>query len=166
MRSGDVTIPALEFLAHCGVKLDEALPDGRTALHLAAELASTVSPLAHLCQKYGMGNIDRRDQWGWTALHYAVGSYSNREDNLPCGKVRFLLEKGADPHLRGNGLRTRPLHVSNWVGEPVSPLEYSKYLGPDVYNRFVADMRAAGHAVADEEDGEQDEFHDAVESIV
>jgi len=47
--------------------------------------------------------VDKRDSWGFTALHYAV-----RHDHVHVCKL--LLENGANPNLRTNCLKTTALH--------------------------------------------------------
>ncbi|KAF2796340.1 ankyrin [Melanomma pulvis-pyrius CBS 109.77] len=160
IRGGEAATSSIDFLAREGVQLSRILADGKNVLHLSASIAMDMKPIKHFYERHGIIEVNRLDQWGWTPLHYAVDSPSNRCGGT-CGKVRMLLKKGADPYSKGRMAHFRHLHPSNMFSEPVSPIEYAEWLGCEVYERFVDDMVATGVLTADEyEVGDEDEFVD------
>ncbi|KAF2263102.1 ankyrin [Lojkania enalia] len=162
IRSGGGACTNIDFLAKLGCNITRILPNGQTALHIAAALASNAAPLRHLYAKYSMIDINRQDQWGWTPLHYAIESPSYRDSYSTCEKVRFLLEMGADLHITGELKCLEILHPSNCFDDPISPFEYSKFLGGDLHQRFLEDIVKARIEIGTGDD-DDDEWHDCVE---
>lgn len=157
---------AIDILVQAGVKLERIYSDGRTALHIAAEMAYTAEPLMHLYSKHGVTEVNRQDKWGWTPLHYAVMSSSYRTERR-CGKVKWLLQRGADPHLKGlQEDRDDPhLHSSDLLNQSVTPLEYAATFQPHTYRHFIEDMKATGEWPLDDKGNEMDVFFDAHEYL-
>lgn len=115
---------SIDFLAREGVRLTRILADGKNVLHLSASIAMDIKPIKHFYESHEVIEVNQLDQCGWTPLHYAIDSPSNRRGGT-CGKIRMLLEKGADPYSKGKTALFRQLHPSNMFGEPVSPIEYA-----------------------------------------
>lgn len=156
IRTRNGAIEALNVLRSVGVNMSKEFPDGRTALHLAAEMADGFEVLEHIYYSCGLRDVNRQDKWGLTPLHYSVFSPSNRY-KPGCRKVRFLLQRGSNPELRG---------MTRWLTGLVdnterTPYEISCGLGPDVRARFLEDLRETGYLDADEI--EEDVFYDAME---
>lgn len=164
LGSHEAAIEALNTLATAGVDFKRVLPDGRLALHQAAEACSGAETIKHLYEKYRVTEINRQDQWGWTPLHYAVDSKSYKEEGSSCKTVSVLLDLGADPHMKSYGPIDGAPHTSSWLREPVSPVELATIMGPDVARRFRDDMKAIRLGVVDEE-MDMDEFYDAQEQL-
>lgn len=102
LRSRSDTVNALELLYCSGVDLSQTLEDGRTVLHLAAEWCSGFEPLEYLYLHGCQEAINKRDQWGWTALHYATIARNSAIHPTPFTKVVSLLRNGADASLSGS----------------------------------------------------------------
>jgi hypothetical protein len=167
VKSREAAELALDILAQAGVQFGRIYSDGRTSLHIAAEMAYTVRPLIHLYSQYGVTELNRQDRWGWTPLHYAImsTSYSTRTSN--CEKVKWLLQRGADPHLKGflaNQYHSQ-LHPSDLLDQPVTPLEYAATFRPGLYHRFLEDLRTTGKWPLDDMGNEKDIFFDAQEDL-
>ena len=173
-RTGDsdTSISAIDLLARNGLQLTKVFSDGRTVLHFAAEYGVDDRPLKHMYYTYGITGINHRDQWGWTPLHYGIQSITSEFEDARYTKVRFLLEKGADPYTMGKELLTKPFHPSNCLPEPVSPFGLSACLQVRrrrcflIHERFAADAEAAAKGnleVGDEEI--DDEFFEVQEDL-
>jgi len=161
VRSGGAAIVALDRLAKTGMNLKRIFEDGRTALHLAAELADGFEVLRHLYDVYGLDEVNRQDNRGWTALHYSVVSCSNYSAPDSCKKVRFLLEKGADPDIRGRDYWLGRLGTEVEDEKEVTPYDLSIEFGREVHTNFEKALSATGHTVR--EILEQELFYDAEE---
>jgi hypothetical protein len=161
IRSCEFSASAIDILAQNGVQLNKVFPNGRNALHMAAEMGFDAEALMHLYSNHGIKELNRQDQWGWTPLHYAVASSSYQHRN--CAKVRFLLKNGADPHLKGANTFRRDYHPSEIYSEPISPLEYAGTLMSHIYRRFSDDMKATGTWPLTKEGEEVDIFFDTYE---
>jgi hypothetical protein len=161
IRSREYSVPAIDLLAQTGVQLNKVFQNGRNVLHMAAEMGFDAEALMHLYSNHGVTEVNRQDQWGWTPLHYAAASSSYQHRN--CAKVRFLLEKGADPHLKGTNMSRGDHHPSEMYSEPISPLEYAGTLMPHIYRHFSDDMRATGTWPLTKEGNEVDVFFDTYE---
>jgi len=158
IRTKNGAIEALNILMSVGVNMSKEFPDGRTALHLAAEMADGCEVLEHIYNSCGLRDVNRQDKWGLTPLHYSVFSPSNRY-KPGCQKVRFLLQRGSNPELRG---------ITRWLtglmdNTERTPYEISCGLGSDVRARFLEDLRETGHLVVDEV--EEEVFYDAIGEI-
>ncbi len=123
-----------------GVDVHAAGPDGYTPLHGAA-FAGKVSAVELFLDRGA--NIDSKEIYGNTSLHYAV---------TPPGKqtvVELLLNRGADVNT-GNGTGNTPLHIAS-VGSP-SIVKLLLDHGADVNAKLVGSGTGAGstplHAAA------------------
>jgi len=120
--------------------------------------------LEHLYTKYNVTDVNKQDRWRLSPLHYAIFSPSNRLTST-CRKARFLLEKGADPTIRGEVKSLSPyLHLHNLA----TACEYAAALGPKVYKKFLEDLRVTGKLgmATEEGDDEDEQFHDAQEHLI
>jgi hypothetical protein len=162
------------LLAGTGTKIDKISPDGRSLLHLAAELTCGAEVLAHLFSNYVLRDVDRQDRWNWTPLHHAFyaltvaqvhPALTEQEENI-WRKVEFLIEKGADPTSRGV-VYGYPCHsLYDWKWESISVLEYAAKIGDEVKRRLDQILNAVATAELEGETDEEAEFHDAYESII
>ncbi len=66
----------------------------------------------------GLG-VNQQDMDGCTLLHYACEDRQNRYNRMPV--ITFLLEKGADPHLRSNSIHGK--------GKGPAPIELAENSG-------------------------------------
>lgn len=154
----------IDFLIQNGVDVKILWPDGRSALHIAANEAYSVRTLRYLIEKYGVTDIDRQDQWGWTPLHYAIDSPTNRRKGGSCEKARYLLAKGASPFKVGEVHRFPRLHVSNIFDKPMKPFELARFLGEHVQEKLSRDMESVGMTPIESGDSDDnEEFFDAEE---
>ncbi|KAF2278689.1 ankyrin [Westerdykella ornata] len=151
IRGRNSAAAALDLLAKAGVSLDRVSKDGRHPLHLAAAEGHDSKPLEHLYGTYGINDINRQDSWGWTPLHGAIDSDSNKFHHEHCGKVRFLLANGADPNIKG--LKTKMKSFRRFE-KYLTPVELAAHLGTKVYENFLSDLKAAiGRTNDDDDDG-------------
>lgn len=166
LGSHDVATRAIDMLASMGVPIGRIYEDGKTALHHAASYSSKVDTLKHLYETYGLTEVNRQDQYGWTPLHYAIGSAYYKKDGHRCEKVRYLLKMGADPYIKSPEIFFGVHHSSNRpsLKDPVSPIEWAAANGPQVASQFHQDMIAAGLHPLNEENIEE-VFHDALEQV-
>ena len=160
VRAKDGAIEGLRMLRKWGVDLDSIMNDGRTFLHLAAEMATEPGVIQFLiesgCSKY----IDKQDNWGWTPLHYAILSEFHSRSNSPFGMVSFLLNQGARTDLRG---RYMPYVYGKQPAGEFTPLELSEILNPSIFNGLIQALRTNGQTIPLEWDEEP--FEDAKEEL-
>ncbi len=111
----------------------------------------------------GLNSVNRQDNFGFTPLHYCVlGGWQNNRP-LTFKKIIFLLERGADPEIRGMNHEIFGADYDE-VGE-LTPLELSKLLTRkfpclEVETIFIDAMKAVGHIFS-----EDSFFVDAAESV-
>ncbi|CAI6286616.1 unnamed protein product [Periconia digitata] len=167
LSSRDLSIRAIDMLVAKGINIKRIYEDGRTALHYAAMNSSNVDVLKHLHEIHGLTEIDRQDHYGWTPLHYAIGSPYYMDRNYQCGLVVYLLKMGADPYIKGQGVlpRMHPQFRPPSLDDHISPFEWAAESGCHVALQFRRDMIDAGLDPPHDEDLE-DVFHDAVETVV
>lgn len=164
ITAGDESEACINFLTQNGVDVKVLWPDGRSALHIAANEAYSVRTLRCLVEKYGVTDVNRQDQWAWTPLHYAIDSPTNRRKDGSCEKARYLLTKGASPFKVGEVHRFPRLHVSNMFDKPMKPFDLASFLSDDVREKLSRDMESVGMTPIESDysdDGE--EFFDAEE---
>ncbi|GAW23124.1 hypothetical protein ANO14919_126740 [Xylariales sp. No.14919] len=116
---------------------------GGTPIHVAA-LQNNVSTLDALLSLYNgkLDALDLADDQGWTPLHHAV--YHCAKDAM-----RWLLNKGADPH--------RITYRSAWFpdgheGEVFNAADLAALSGPECREAFVDILKDIGHDVTVEGD--------------
>ncbi|KAJ6101900.1 hypothetical protein N7486_004327 [Penicillium sp. IBT 16267x] len=143
IRTRGSSSQALQLLARAGVNIGRILSDGRSPLHLAAELADDVSVLEHLYAAACSEDLNRQDMWGWTPLHYAiVAAYLNPSCPKSLQKIRFFLEKGARFDIKGG---RRPLLFSERVAtDEFTPGQLCNALNSSLYTKIVEMARVAG----------------------
>ena len=92
--------------------LDRLNSDGHSALWLALHLGLTDMAMALLDKGVGEaeGILTKRNERGWTALHYAC--YYHWDARV----AERLLDKGADPNARSYGTLETPLHMASYAG--------------------------------------------------
>ncbi|KAF2179508.1 ankyrin [Zopfia rhizophila CBS 207.26] len=159
-KSREAAIPTIDLLANLGISINKSLPDGRTALHIAAERCSC-DVVKHLYTTYSMTSIDRQDKYGCTPLYYAIHTLRIQGQEKDNSTVRFLLEKGAavDVHAR-----LHPYMFSSPYGDSrdeYTPVAFARSLGLRVFHSFMEALDSAG--IIEEETGEQ--FFDAREVL-
>jgi hypothetical protein len=165
IRSGTSACTAIDFLAQNGVDLQRIYNDGRTALHICAEMASDPDTLKHLYNVYGLQEVNRQDQWGWTPLHYAVGS-EGLSPNPKNSSIPFLLDKGADPHILGRRVFLQRSHASCLLTTAVTPIQYAILLGGDIPRSVLNNLALNKVSEVSAEEVEGDIFFDAEECLL
>lgn len=110
---------------------------GRTALHYA--VVSGRLDLVKRVYELSGGEVDQKDNDGWTPLMWAVricGRWSTSTDQQ-ADIIQFLKDKGADLWARGEGLLGRgwsPLKVARYYG---APSDITGMLVPDIKERSI-----------------------------
>jgi len=162
IKANNDVVMGLKLLVKYGVDLRKTSSDGRTFLHMAAELSIEPGVITFLldtrCEQY----IDKQDQWGWTPLHYAIiAEYYDRYAS-PFEKVEALIQRGARTDVKA---RYMP-HVcpTEFDGE-ITALELSASLKPSILNGFVQVLKANGRDVPLEFDEEPFEEVGVFESL-
>jgi hypothetical protein len=141
LRARSNTVDALELLNSAGVDLSKIMDDGRTALHLAAELCVDSEPLEYLyshgCQRF----INKQDQWGWTALHYATIARNSAVTLTPFLKVVSLVRNGANITLEASQ------NSQTFYDQPEKPFtstELLKFARPTRFDMLLQVLSKAG----------------------
>ncbi|KAJ5683077.1 hypothetical protein N7462_006242 [Penicillium macrosclerotiorum] len=142
IRTRTNSLQALQFLVRNGVNLSRVFDDGRSALHLAAELAEDVEVLEYLCNQGCLDDRDRQDMWGWTPLHYSIiAAYLHTSPDV-FQKVRFLLSKGADVNIKG---RVKEIfYPEKMPADEFTPGEMCRALSVSLYRKFEGEAKIAG----------------------
>jgi hypothetical protein len=143
VRSEGQALEALKVLSNAGVSMNRVAEDGRVPLHYAAEMARDTGVLEYLCSIGGLADINKKDQWGWTPLHYAVLSeqYGYCLDEFQ--KFDFLLSQGADTDIKAGNLP--------WLGKKFpfkfTPLELAAGIRPSIFSSCIVAMRRGGRLI-------------------
>ncbi|KAI1770949.1 ankyrin repeat-containing domain protein [Hypoxylon cercidicola] len=126
MQCYRTSLETIRYITKRGlVDFSRIMDNGRSYLHFAAELSSDVRLLQHLyvngCKNY----LNRQDQWGWTPLHYCVCAEYGDQSSIQLEKIKFLLEKGADPCIEA---RTNEMIFNSLGLEVFTPLDMADQL--------------------------------------
>lgn len=151
IRTKGTAVEAIKLLINANVDISRIMPDGRSALHLASEMADDVNVLEYL-YACGPHSINRQDNSGFTPLHYCVLGGFQQNRPLTLEKIIFLLERGADPEMRGTN---QVLGADDEGVGVVTPFELSKLLTRkfpclDLETIFVDAMKAVGHIFSED----------------
>lgn len=145
LRCKNDALDAIKLLHSAGVCLSKIMQDGRTALHVASELCTTTDIMEFLlatgCDEY----IDRRDQWGWTPLHYAVVGRRSAEGISPYSNAVILLRKGVDPALKG---LPNDEYIYDQPTEPFTAFELLRHVRPERFRLLEEVLRNTNLDVA------------------
>ncbi|KAF2802351.1 uncharacterized protein BDZ99DRAFT_469090 [Mytilinidion resinicola] len=152
-----------KVLFQAGVQMARVLPDGRTLLHFAAELADDVDVLREVYERYDVREVNRQDKYGWSPLHYSITSHSHRPRNGACRKIRYFLGKGADSSVKGVGLILCQMGLP-FHGSARDAYELSSALGPELHAKFLEALEVTGIPGVDDLDNEA--FEDAEETLL
>jgi hypothetical protein len=160
IRARGQAYPALKMLTAAGVDVSKLMDDGRSPLHVAAEVAYDVKALEYLCANGSLGDINRQDKWGWTSLHYSILSEYYGSCPVSFAKVQFLLSQGADPNIKAE--TPLPYLIHKGIPEtPFTPAELCSSLKPTILSGYVEALKANGHVVPS--DLEDEVFFDAID---
>lgn len=143
IRTRKDSLQALQLLQRTGTDIARILSDGRSPLHLAAELADDAGILEYLYDAGCSNDLNRQDVWGWTPLHYSIFAAS-RNPSCPqsLGKIKFFFDKGADFDIKG---RRRPLLSPDRMTEDeFTPGQLCKALDCSLHSQLVDIARTAG----------------------
>lgn len=149
-------VEGLKLLAGYGVDLYVIMHDGRTLLHMAAEMAIEPGLISFLISSGFRQYIDKQDQWGWTPLHYAVIAAYYGHHPYPFEKAASLLSEGARTDLKG---LERPYLYSLQLPGAFTVLELGAALKPSILNGLIQVLRQCGRKFPPEFD--EDPFVDA-----
>jgi ankyrin repeat protein len=132
----------LKFLVKNGVNVSRVFDDGRSPLHLAAELANDVEVLEYLRNQGCLDDLNRQDIWGWTPLHHAIiAAYLHTSPDV-FQKVQFLLSKGADVNIKG---RAREIFwPEKMPADGFTPGQMCRALDVSLYKKFESEVKIAG----------------------
>ncbi|KAI0137122.1 ankyrin repeat-containing domain protein [Xylariales sp. AK1849] len=136
IRSRDQGLRAVKFLKKANVNFEKIMNDGRSYLHLAAEMAQDVSILEYIYLNGCQQHINRQDCWGWTPLHYSIMSQSaTRFGSRGMDNTRYLLAAGADPLILGKESPFVPYELIGSYAFTAS--ELAKAVRPKLFNALV-----------------------------
>ncbi|KAI0156503.1 ankyrin repeat-containing domain protein [Xylariaceae sp. FL1272] len=137
IRSPSDGLEAVTTLAKLGVNLSKIFDDGRTYLHMAAEMSHDVRVLEYLYDKGCAIHLNRQESWGWTPLHCCVfGMTQGKTFETKFKKLKFLLDKGADPEIKSREIHriVIPDH------EHFTPIELAEHLESDRIGGLMAPL--------------------------
>ena len=127
---GADAIPRMHRMLHVDrsitdINIKDSTYDGRTALHYQSRFGTTGS-VAWLLMQDPPPDVNVRDSDQWTPLMYAVCSDKDSE-----GKVRLLLDHGADRDMKGKYGRTA-LDIARSNNSPAAVIDMLENYRPDV----------------------------------
>jgi hypothetical protein len=147
IRTRTNSLQTLKFLVKSGVNISRVFDDGRSPLHLAAELANDVEVLEYLCNQGCLDDLNRQDMWGWTPLHHAISAAHLRKSPDVFQKVQFLLSKGADVNIKG---RVRELFwPEKMPADEFTPGQMCRALDVSLYKKFESEVKIAKVSLRD-----------------
>jgi len=126
-----------------------------------AAIMNNVSTLEALLDHWGPQGLHSPDSNGWTPLHLAVERQAK-------DTMKFLLKRGADPHLQTFDTATRfPEGLENQLFRPV---DLARYRGPQSLIEYTLALQDAGWSVVlvgnnDNIDDDNDMYWDAEEDL-
>lgn len=132
------------MLANYGVDLCTITHDGRTRLHMAAELTIEPGVVSFLVNSGCRQHIDKQDHWGWTPLHYAIVAEFYGRYPYPFEKVASLLSEGARTDLKG---RHMPFVSPTQIPGTFTAMELSASLKPSLLNEFIQELMKNGRDI-------------------
>lgn len=144
LRCRAEAVDALALLHASGVNLSKIKDDGRTALHLATMTHTSYGTLEYLYADRCSDYINRRDQWGWTSLHYAVVSRSSSEGAAPHSNTVALLRKGADPMIKAS---SNSMYIYEQPTGAFTAFEILRHVRPARFQLLVEVLQHAGIAI-------------------
>jgi ankyrin repeat protein len=134
------------------------MEDGRTVLHLAAEWCLDSEPLEHLFSYGCLELINKQDQYGWTALHYASIARNSAVNPKPFSKVVSLIRNGADTKTKG---KENPRNIYDQPEGTFTANELLRFARPARLDLMLQVLRKSGidHTL----EADADIFYDAQE---
>ena len=162
IRSPCHALEAIKKLQRKKIDLQKILNDGRTFLHIAAELAPNVEVLEYVYSNGCAHYINRQDNYGWTPLHWCVSATTPRAGLGidPLAKFKFLISRGADLSLNA---RESPLMQWGFYDyQRFTPLDLAEANEPDLFRDILLDARQQLKLNHDDESGM---FYDAMERL-
>jgi ankyrin repeat protein len=162
IRSPSHALNAIRVLQQLNVDLQKILDDGRSFLHIAAELAPGVEVLEYVysngCEQY----TNRQDNYGWTPLHWCVSSTSPHAGSGmdPLAKFKFLLSKGADLAIKAKESPLMPWGFYDY--QRFTPLDLAEANEPDLFRDILLEARNQPSLNDNDDLGI---FYDAVETL-
>jgi Ankyrin repeats (3 copies) len=159
-RSVGSSSECLKFLdKKAGLDFSSIGADGRSLLHLGAEIAHEPEAIEYLCNVCPLDYINRQDDFGWTALHYAILFESLHKPRESLAKVKLLLRRGADPYTKTTQLPWFCAGIGTDVDQ-LTAFELCETLPSDQYEHFLEIVKECGHEISEE--AEMNIFHEAV----
>lgn len=144
LRTRGHALHALEFLTKNGVDMSRIMNDGKSPLHVSAEVVDDVKALEYLWNIGCSADINKQDKWGWTPLHYSVACAFIRPGPNSMQKIRFLLRKGADISLKGR--RQGLFWGDRMPSDDFTPGELCQVIDLSLYSKLLEEVKAIGKA--------------------
>jgi len=125
---------ALRIIHQNGGDIGKPLPSGETLLHHATHRACWLPMVAlkELYYTYGITDVNCQDRFGWTPLHQSI-DLSHAIMPSRCQDLQeiaqFLLDRGANPSLKGIATRYNHLRSADMDNVWITPYELSVLAG-------------------------------------